>query len=546
MKFSEMWKISNIIYREVQFRALLLQQSTVDLSDIKAVKRLLSSVRIHKILMSIFISIMGVSLAASMYFLESSSINGDIVFGKTVMVSGYFLLIFFIIMFLSLFTSTVFLSVDVFQPVVILPLSDEDLARVTLLAYLRTFDIPAILAIFIFPIILSILSSSMFPFVFGVPLCFIMVSLSATVALYLAKAYFSKIMQSSKSKLKNIGRFILMIMWGILAFGTYAFGSLFMELMPILMRLFNNWPPYLRNVIIIIFPLSLAYIYNVLLTNWLFLAKSTAIAALISTAFSTLLTFYGVRWLMKKITTLPFESMKMPATKHEVPWELKIPISNPLIAVMKRDFRLASRNPSLSFIIIFPIVMFLIYLLPVILGAFTPLFLTSIFGMLIFFYPMFSITLMLVDGKAGMYTFTLPLRNRTLIKAKALLVTVFYFTLAITLVLTSIFFHTPDMYTSMLFIAIAPGIYVSSYIIMSRMVKSFKEEGLSFYEMQKQAVFILFMLITVAFLVGIPVLLYFIIGLESKKLGVILAATLFLSELLITLPIDNKWLKDSL
>ena len=546
MKFSEMWKISNIIYREVHFRALLLQQSTVDLSDIKAVKRLLSSVRIHKILMSIFISIMGASLAASMYFLESSSINEDIVFGKTVMVSGYFLLIFFIIIFSSLFTSSVFLSVDVFQPVVILPLSDEDLAKVTLLAYLRTFDIPAILAIFTYPIVLSILSFSIFPFAFGVPLCFIMVSLSAIVALYLAKVYFSKIMQSGKSKLKNIGRFILMIMWGILAFGTYAFGSLFMELMPILMRLFNNWPPYLRNMIVIIFPLSLAYIYSVLLTNWLFLAKSTAIAALISTAFSTFLTFYGVRWLMKKITTLPFESMKMPAMKHEVPWELKIPISNPLIAVMKRDFRLASRSPSLSFIIIFPIVMFLIYLLPVILGAFTPSFLTSIFGMLIFFYPMFSITLMLVDGKAGMYTFTLPLRNRTLIKAKALLITVFYFTLAITLVLTSIFFHTPDMYTSMLFIAIAPGIYVSSYLIMSRMVKSFKEEGISFYEMQKQAVFILFMLITVAFLIGIPVLLYLIIGLESKKLGVILAATLFLSELLITLPIDNKWLKDSL
>jgi len=546
MRLSEMWRISDVIYREVNFRALLLQQSTVDLSDVRAVKRLLSSVRIHKILMSIFICVMGAALAVGMSYARSDSINGDTIFGKAILVSGYFLLIFFIIIFLSLFTSSIFLSVDIFQPIAILPFSDDDLAKVTLLAYFRTFDIPAILAIFIFPIVLSVSSFSIIPFVLGVPLCFIVTSLAAVVALYLAKAYFSKITQTSGSKLKSIGRFFLMIMWGLLAFGTYAFGSLFMELMPILMNLFNNWPPYLRNVIVAIFPLSLAYIYSVLLTNCFLLTKSTAIIALISTTFICLLTFYGAKWLMKTITTLPFESMKIQATKHDIPRVFKISVSNPLIAIMKRDFRLASRSPSLSFIIVFPVVMFFIYLLPVIFGAFDPSFLTSIFGMLIFFYPMFSITLMLVDGKAGMYTFTLPLRHRTLIKAKALLITISYLSLAAILILTSILFHALNIRTSMLFIIIAPGIYVSSYIIMSKMVKSFKEEGLSFYEMQKQVTFIIFMLIIVTFLIGLPTLIYLIVTPKTKSLGILFAAACSLSELLLTIPINNKWLKDSL
>jgi len=249
---------------------------------------------------------------------------------------------------------------------------------------------------------------------------------------------------------------------------------------------------------------------------------------------------------MKTITTLPFEGMKMQATKHDIPRVFKISVSNPLIAIMKRDFRLASRSPSLSFIIVFPVVMFLIYLLPVIFGAFDPSFLTSIFGMLIFFYPMFSITLMLVDGKAGMYTFTLPLRHRTLIKAKALLITISYLSLAAILILTSILFHALNIRTSMLFIIIAPGIYVSSYLIMSKMVKSFKEEGLSFYEMQKQATFIIFMLIIVAFLIGLPTLIYLIVTPKIKSLGILFAAVCSLSELLLTVLIDNKWLKDSL
>ncbi len=546
MKLSEMWRISGVIYREVNFRALLLQQSTVDLSDIRAVKRLLSSVRMHKILLSIFICIMGAALAVGMSYAGSVSINGDIIFGETIIVSGYFLLIFFIIIFSSLFTSSIFLSVDIFQPIAILPLSDEDLAKVTLLAYFRTFDIPAILAALTFPIVLSISSYSIFPFVLGVPLCFIVISLAAIVALYLAKTYFSKITQSSGSKLKSIGRFILMIMWGILAFGTYAFGSLFMELMPILMNFFNNWPPYLRNIIVAFFPLSLAYMYSVLLTNCFLLTKSTAIIALISTILMCFLTFYGIKWLMKTITTLPFEGMRMQTIKHDIPRVFKISISNPLIAVMKRDFRLASRSPSLSFIIVFPVVMFLIYLLPVIFGAFDPSFLTSIFGMLIFFYPMFSITLMLVDGKAGMYTFTLPLRHRTLIKAKALLITISYLSLTAILILTSILFHALNIHTSMLFIIITPGIYVSSYIIMSKMVKSFKEEGLSFYEMQKQVAFILFMLVSVALLIGLPILIYFIAISKVKILGILLVVAFSSAEMLLIVPINNNWLKDSL
>ncbi len=226
-KFSELWKISSTVYREICFQSLfsLRLGATLPRMDAQKVSKLAGQTEINmlvsKILITFFVAVLAVlPLGYWSYFVAGLRLQEEL--AVVGCVSVYLLSLFFLLVMLGLQATTLLIATKAFEILGSFPISRRDVSKIALLSFLRIFDIPLIVALLIFPATFFLVVRSFFgslASLFAVVLTEIF-ALALTIGL--AKFFYSKIVSGGGgSKYKTVMRFIYMLIWVLPSFGIY-------------------------------------------------------------------------------------------------------------------------------------------------------------------------------------------------------------------------------------------------------------------------------------------------------------------------------------
>lgn len=223
--FSKLWKISGTVYKEICFQSVfsLRLGAAFPRMDEARIEKIVSQTRasmaINKILITIFVAILGI-MPLGYWSIFVRDLNLPEEFAIASSVSVYLASLLFLLIMLGLQVTTSLMSTKAFEVLGALPVSRKEVSRIALLSFLRTFDIPMAAGLIIFPVaftffIGSILGGLAALFAVGITEAF-----SLALTLFLAKFFYSKIATSGgASKYQMTMRFIYILVWILLLSG---------------------------------------------------------------------------------------------------------------------------------------------------------------------------------------------------------------------------------------------------------------------------------------------------------------------------------------
>ncbi|MBC7130864.1 hypothetical protein H5T51_06575, partial [Candidatus Bathyarchaeota archaeon] len=232
--FSEIWKISGIIYKEIVFQSIFSLRLGAPMpamgnTKIDAVVRQAKvSMVINKVLITIFIIFMGI-LPISYWSLLGALPQELAVAGST---SVYLASLLFLLMMLGLQITTSFFSTKSFEVLGTMPVSKDDLAKIALISFIRIFDIPIIAALIIFPIAYTVLTGAVLGGLATLLATAVTEAFALATTMIMAKFFYSRIAVGGEaSKYKTFMRFIYMLIWILPSFGIYFIMNFATELL---------------------------------------------------------------------------------------------------------------------------------------------------------------------------------------------------------------------------------------------------------------------------------------------------------------------------
>ncbi len=374
----ELWKISGYFYRDLVFRSVY-EVRTHKKNLEKLVRSAKRSMLLNKIFLALMLSVMAI------YTAFRSNVMDFVVFYSMIT----FLLAFF---FLQATTTFATQNFDILHT---LPLSGDEVSKIVSLTFFRIFDIPIITVTIVFLVAMIVRSPvSSAPALIG-----LLVSESFAIGLvvYLSRLFYSKI--TTGSGWKSVVRILYYVVWAFAFFSFYAFASA----MGWLYRNAEAYSSFVMSnskILSFLYPFCFAFLSSNIRTP----------NAFFGVAVWSVLAYISLRWATSKITEV--------FTKFE--WdvgevELKLKISSPTVAFLKKDIRLISRSPALCFLVLLPIMEALILshgsvsAAIVVISAFLVMVAFSLHGL----------------EKEGI-TKILPVKTKTLVTAKTLLVVTIY------------------------------------------------------------------------------------------------------------------------
>ncbi len=311
----ELWRISGVLYRETVFKGIE-EVRIVDKKPEKLVESAKRQMWLNKLIVSAFLTFAVIVVA-----LNPTPINCTIL-----LVNIFFL---FILFFLQVVTSFVSQSFDLLH---LLPLSNDEIAKVRLLTFIRIFDLPlAVVAIvtplsFLFHSIISAFWSFL-----GVVTTEV---LAIAIVFRLAKFFHTKIAYSTGGW-KSVLRVIYMVAW---SFGIFA-----IYFLPTLITTVSKLNLSLKGLDFI-FPVCFGYL----------MAGELKWDIVVFTTLYAFLGFYALKRTLPLINEKTFVSTVKSKLKPIKPF-------HPVLGIIRKDIRLISRSPAHFTLIAFPIVMGIFY-----------------------------------------------------------------------------------------------------------------------------------------------------------------------------------------
>ncbi len=364
----ELWKISYPLYIDTFLGEFAHRR-------VKNLERFLKGIRRQAIINKLIISALLVT--TGVYSASLSAID----------VSAFYLMTLFVVTFFFLHTMTTFVSKG-FEILYTLPLSEEEIAKVRLFAFLRIFDVPLFLLTLSFPIAMAVFHGvlSFFPSL----VCIISVeTLSLWLSLKFAKFFYERISYSTSSPLATVLRIVTYLAWSVAVFGAYGISSM--------LSVLSKLKGYER----LVYEFSFLFPFNYAIIS-MGVPDPTALAT--SVPFVILSVFAARRC----VDLVRCEArIRIPTSE-----KFEIKKTGVVMAFLKKDVKMITRNPGLMLIVFLPVGEGLL------LGA-------------ISMNP--TISLMIVLGYLPIVTFvsmgierrdllaTLPVRRRDVILSKTLL-----------------------------------------------------------------------------------------------------------------------------
>lgn len=444
--FSENWKISGTVYREICFQSVFSLRSgaVMPRMDSVRIEKLATQTRtsmiVNKILVTVFIIVLG-AMPLGYWQIFGQDLKTPQEMAAVSSITVYLVSLLCLLIMLGLQVSTSLMSTKAFEVLAALPVSRKKVSRIALFAFIRTFDIPLATALIVFPAVYTFLTGSALGCLTALFAVALTEAFALALTLFLARFFYSKIAASGgTSKYQTIMRFIYMILWILPTFGIYFIMNFATEIMRFFASSLTQISLTQTRLLAALYPFSLGF----LISSATFLQKIDAVIALVS-GFSCLgylaLAFLGLRYTgatLRRVCT----GTVITALKGVVK-DTYIHPKHALLGIIGKDLRLASRSPSYASILVLPaietvIIIFSFSRANIDLNNVTFFgFLTGVSFLALLVAPMLFST----ETLASAYLRSLPLKKKTVLAAKTFLTVMIYLSSIIVLSLVALYLN---------------------------------------------------------------------------------------------------------
>jgi len=429
--FSRLWKISDIVYRELCFQSLFSLRMGAALPRMKdertwkLVGQAKTNMLLNKVLVTIFmIIITAFSIGYSSFLTIVSGLREELVIAASV--SVYLMLVFFLIFMVGLQVTTSLVSTKAFEALAALPISRKDVSKIAFLSFFRIFDLPLVSALIVFPIVYSVFMGSFFGGLASLMAVAISESFALALTVGLAKFFYAKIAGGGgSSKYRAILRFFYMLVWLLPTFGVYLIINFAFQFFQFLSSSFAQISSLFMNLLALIYPFSLGFLVS-FATLPSKLSYPIFHISLISSFIYLAIGYLSLKYTGSVIRRACIGSVI--TAVRRVAGKIVIKPVPPWLGIILKDLRIASRTPAYASIVLLPIVQTVIIVVSLISSNINlnEALILGILSGLSFFTLIVTPTLFADETLASAYTRSLPLRRRTIIMAKATLTTLIY------------------------------------------------------------------------------------------------------------------------
>jgi len=431
MRFSELWRISSTVYREICFQSIfsLRLGATFPRMGEAKIEKLVSqaktSMLISKILVAIFVLILGV-LPLSYRSLPIGNLKLPEELAVVSCISVYLSAVLFLLIMVGLQVTTSLVSTKAFEILGALPISRRGISVIALLSFIRIFDVPLVTAVITFPVVYFLFIGSALGSLVSLFAIVITEAFALTFTVGLAKFFYSKIAGGGGgSRYKAVLRFVYMLIWILPSFGIYIVMNFAVQIFQFLASTLTQISLLYTNLLAFVYPFSLGFLIS-LTTFPQKVNLSLATFSLISSFAYFALAFFGLRYVGSTVREIC--AGRLITSVKELVKDTFIRPKTPWLGIISKDLRVASRSPAYASILLLPIIQTAIIAL-IFLNRDIELGVTSIFGMLSgmsFLILMVTPILFSAETLASAYMRSLPLKRRTVIAAKVLLTVLIY------------------------------------------------------------------------------------------------------------------------
>ncbi|MCR8454507.1 MAG: hypothetical protein NDP13_05940 [Crenarchaeota archaeon] len=358
-RLKELRKISKILYREVAFRFLLLQASYVPLDyyeqhEQPAPTRKLSihelPKKVEKLFTRLFAFFKILTLIALMLVIVSSTIYimslpaQAHTWEHTIILSSVFLLAMFakafILFFLTIPQAAVLYHPKIYQPLLILDLSDREIATIMALTFWRMFNTCLIGSIAISLIAFLVLGN-----ILAGVLYITFLTATYVLVLWLVNAIPARYLQfyaPTKTKAQQTLKILLILGYTVVLSFFFLIPYTIFNVLSTVTSAFLAIPEAYQKLIVCIPPLSSTYL--VALVYLKEASLESFIFPSISAIFYLLLSAYSFRSLLRTFASIPY--MSIPTTIHTETVPTAIKTRPSLLGHITKDLKLILRDPS--------------------------------------------------------------------------------------------------------------------------------------------------------------------------------------------------------
>jgi hypothetical protein len=436
LKFGERWRIAGLIADQMRFDGFL-ENNPGNVARIKEnperiSRSIRSSSRINS-LMSVFMIVLLSVLTIGVTGFGGTI--GNLNVRLAVGFSFFMVLAFVLIFFLNLTTATGFFTSRAMELPSILPLSAKELESLAILAFARVFVAPAILTVTIFPIACLIIFGPITGLVAFIG-CLATVSVSLRSLIGFSRWFQMKSHSSGESKIGTVIRLAATIGLIVGIMSVYMVANYIPYIVEAVLLFAETFKgTYL--VLSVLFPFSFGFLASSLtpgmaFQDWMIPMSSVAMSSLY--AFMALVFYRQSGKILRGLAISGTSTGRIGPLK-----EISIETRTPLMAVIHKDMKMATKSVGSAIVFAIPIFLMLM-LYPMIAGwsqsgplhsitALTAVAYANLFG------GLSVVSVMMFDTQGASIHEGLPLSSRLVLRGKTAISLVPY---ALTMILVTI------------------------------------------------------------------------------------------------------------
>ncbi len=419
MKFRERWKLAGTISSEIRFKGYL-DANPSNLARIKEepekiAKQIRSASRITAVFTAMIVVMLAVmTLAGALLDVSGGPIEIRVAIGFSL----FLMMSFVVIFFMNMMTTTGFFSAGAMKLPATLPLTHEEVESLFLLSFARVFITPSVLVCTVFPIgILLALGPLAAAAAFLACVTTVMFSMGAL--LLVSRWFHRKTQEASDSKLSGVMRVLAAMGLMIGMVSVYGAGSYLPVLMDIIVQASAILGAEVLILLAAVFPFSFGFLASAFAFGTA-LSLPIIIVAVGASSFYSAIGYATYKKCGNILRTVILGGVSRGRTGPMR--EVSVDTSGPLLAVIKKDLRLASRNLGSAAIFAIPIFMVVMIYPMLSLGGGTALRSMQVLlalGYSTFFAGIVVVSLLMIDTQGESIHASLPLTSKLILDAKA-------------------------------------------------------------------------------------------------------------------------------
>jgi hypothetical protein len=434
-----------------------------------------------------------------------------------------------------------FLSSAIVPVLRTLPVASATVDRVALLLLLRLFDAPALTCLLLTPLAVGVVLGNPWAGLAVVPAEITVVLLAMAFAVATGRFFVRNVQGSPGGHRATALRWVYLVAWGLPAFALFGFVAIAPRFLSLLASLSTGGPAVGLGALLAIYPFNFAVLPALAASPGSVpevpIPGGTLGVVAIAAAYAVLVALAG-RWLLSapgKLATLT------PPGRVRGVAPAPVRVRSAPLAIVVKDFRLASRTPAFAFLILIPLGDATLLGL---VTAFSPLgsanpaalaeaAVASAALLATFFGPAFFA----IEVMSYSYSRSLPLTGRSLLLGKTSLILFLYGVAAsVVLVLTLLRFFQPLEFGGFL-LAELPAVAAAALFQLGILLAVARRRGLPLVNLYTGAFWLFAVSIPGLFVSGTPLALFVLLSPSGAGLALGVMAAFALAELAVVAPV---------